>query len=64
MDALKQESERVLNEWQSKLQKVARDIANPRALCSHDLGNSIPDHFDFNGHKAKLSMILVNFIVT
>ena len=52
---------RVYNVGQSKLQKVTRDIVDPKALRCLNLGKCIPDIFQLNCLESELSPIVVNF---
>ena len=56
---VKQESQRVYNIGQSKLQKVTRDIVDPKALRCFNLGKCIPDIFQLNCLESELSPIFV-----
>ena len=49
---------------QRKLQKVARDVVSPKALCCLNRGKLIPDLLHFNSPKVECRLMFVNFIVT
>ena len=59
-----QENKRIFNKRQPKLQKVARDVVSPKALCCLNSGKCIPDFLHFNSPEVEYCFVFVIFIVT